>query len=90
MVGKDPVALREALYDFHDLTLGDVARLEALIAKAGWPTECPVCGVETVLAGWDVDTSQCRECWKGGRPAAELRAHETGDHLINAMIAGGG
>ena len=61
----------------------------ALIAKAGWPTECPVCGVETVLAGWDVDTSQCRECWKGGKSNAELRAHDAEDRLIDVMMAGG-
>ena len=38
--------------------------LKAMIVKAGWPLRCPRCEVETVIGGWDVESNQCRECWK--------------------------
>lgn len=86
MVSKDPVALLEELYAFYDLAPEEQARLEALISKAGWPLRCPRCHVDTVLGGWDVDTNQCRECWKRRSPEAAVRALADDDRRIAAMI----
>ena len=74
----DVLALRDKSDAFHGLTREDRARLEALLVKMGWPLECPTCGIDTVLGGWDVEAEQCRECWKGAlrrQPPPSGRRH---------------
>ena len=40
------------------------AEIQAEIDGAGWPARCPRCEADTVAGGWDVQSNQCRECWK--------------------------